>query len=184
MYSDRKETKIRGNMRERHSPWEEIHKIGRQTKKQCCGSGIFIPDPRSGFFHPGSRIQGQKDSGSWVKKIPDPASRFKKIPSPGCGLTRKNISIFNPKIVYKLSRIPDPDPDVLPIPDSGSTGQKGTGSRIQIRNTATKKKWKREEHRGFYSRTRKKPEEWDVQKGRTWRRPKERRTQCGTEKKK
>ncbi len=25
---------------------------------QCCGSGMFIPDPN--FFHPGSRIQGQK----------------------------------------------------------------------------------------------------------------------------
>jgi hypothetical protein len=27
--------------------------------------------------------------------------------------------------------IPDPDPDFLPIPDPGSRGQKGTGSRIQ-----------------------------------------------------
>jgi hypothetical protein len=26
--------------------------------------------------------------------------------------------------------IPDPDPDFLPIPDPGSRGQKGTGSRI------------------------------------------------------
>ncbi len=25
------------------------------SKKQCCGSGIFIPDPS--FFHPGSRIK-------------------------------------------------------------------------------------------------------------------------------
>jgi hypothetical protein len=25
----------------------------------------------------------------------------------------------------------DPDPDFLPIPDPGSRGQKGTGSRIQ-----------------------------------------------------
>jgi hypothetical protein len=29
-----------------------------------------------------------------------------------------------------------PDPDFLPIPDLGSRGQKGTESRIQIRNTA------------------------------------------------
>ncbi len=28
------------------------------------------------------------------------------------------------------SRIPDSDPDFLPIPDPGSRGQKGTGSRI------------------------------------------------------
>jgi hypothetical protein len=33
------------------------------------------------------------------------------------------------------SRIPDPDADFLPIPDPGSRGQKGTGSRIRIRNT-------------------------------------------------
>jgi hypothetical protein len=31
---------------------------------------MFIPDPN--FFHPGSRIQGQKDPGFRVKKIPDP----------------------------------------------------------------------------------------------------------------
>jgi hypothetical protein len=28
-----------------------------------------------------------------------------------------------------------PDPDFLPIPDPGTRGQKGTGSRIRIRNT-------------------------------------------------
>jgi hypothetical protein len=32
--------------------------------------------------------------------------------------------------------IPDPDPDFLPIPDPGSRGQKGTGSRIRIHHTA------------------------------------------------
>jgi hypothetical protein len=31
--------------------------------------------------------------------------------------------------------IPDPDPDFLPIPDLGSGGPKGTGSRIRILNT-------------------------------------------------
>jgi hypothetical protein len=31
--------------------------------------------------------------------------------------------------------IPDPDLDFLPTPDPGSRDQKGTGSRIQIRNT-------------------------------------------------
>jgi hypothetical protein len=31
----------------------------------------------------------------------------------------------------------DPDLDFLPIPDHGSRGQKGTGSRIRIRNTDT-----------------------------------------------
>jgi hypothetical protein len=55
--------------------------------RQCCGSGMFIPDPT--FFHPGSQIRN----------------------------------------------VPDPDADFLPIPDPGSRGQKGTGSRIRIRNT-------------------------------------------------
>jgi hypothetical protein len=32
--------------------------------KQCLGSGVFIPDPVSELFYPGSR----------VKKIPDPGS--------------------------------------------------------------------------------------------------------------
>jgi hypothetical protein len=32
--------------------------------------------------------------------------------------------------------IPDPDLDVLPIPDPGTRGKKGTESRIRIRNTA------------------------------------------------
>jgi hypothetical protein len=27
---------------------------------------MFISDPGSEFFFPGSRIQGQKDSGSWM----------------------------------------------------------------------------------------------------------------------
>ncbi len=31
--------------------------------------------------------------------------------------------------------IPDPDFDLLPIPDPGSRGFKGTGSRIRVRNT-------------------------------------------------
>ncbi len=61
---------------------------------------MFLTNPGSEFFHPGSR----------VKKIPDPAISVKE-------------SIFNPKIVSKLSEIwsgmftPDPDLDFLPIPD-------------------------------------------------------------------
>jgi hypothetical protein len=49
----------------------------------------------------------------------------------------KNLSILTQKIVSKLSEIgsglviPDPDPDFLPIPDPGSRGQKGAGSRIR-----------------------------------------------------
>jgi hypothetical protein len=46
-------------------------------------------------------------------------------------------------MVSKLSEIrsrlfiPDPDPDILPIPDPGSRGQKGTGSRILVPGSAT-----------------------------------------------
>jgi hypothetical protein len=61
--------------------------------KQCCGSGMFIPDPN--FFPPGSRIP--------IKEL--------------------KYRIVTQKIVTKLSEIgsgwfiPDPDPDFLPIPD-------------------------------------------------------------------
>ncbi len=34
------------------------------------------------------------------------------------------------------SEIRDPGPGKKPIPDPGSRGQKGTGSRIRVRNTA------------------------------------------------
>jgi hypothetical protein len=51
----------------------KLKKIIRQ--EQCCGSGIFISDPGSEFFHPGSR--------------------FKK--NPGSGSAAKNVRIFKPK---------------------------------------------------------------------------------------
>jgi hypothetical protein len=47
---------------------------------QCCESGMFIPDPGSEFFHPGSRIQGQK---YFVSRIRDPG--VKKAPDHGFG---------------------------------------------------------------------------------------------------
>jgi hypothetical protein len=50
------------------------------------------------------------------------------------------IELFTPKIVTKLSKIWiwDPGSEIRkkPIPDPGSWGQKGTGSRIRIHNTA------------------------------------------------
>jgi hypothetical protein len=62
------------------------------------------------------------------------------------GSASKNVSILTQKIVsnflsslkYHLgcsSRTRIPDPDFLSIPDPGSRGQKGIGSRIRIRNT-------------------------------------------------
>jgi hypothetical protein len=68
---------------------------------QCCGAGMFIPDPN--YFHLGSRIKGQKDS----------RIRFKEF------------KYLTQKIVCKLWEIrskifvPDPDLDFLPIPDPG-----------------------------------------------------------------
>ncbi len=60
------------------------------------------------------------------------------------GSTSKNLIILTQKKWFLSSRkydpgcssrISDPDPDFLPIPNPGSRGQKGTGSRIRVRNT-------------------------------------------------
>jgi hypothetical protein len=40
----------------------------QNSYKQCCGSGMFIPDPGSEFFHPGSLVK-DPESGSASKKI-------------------------------------------------------------------------------------------------------------------
>jgi hypothetical protein len=88
---------------------------------------MFIPDHGSKFFHPVSRIQGQKDSGSRIQ------------------IRIKEFQYFLPKQLFISSqkydpgcssriRIPDPDLDFTPILDPGSSSQKGTGSRI--RNTS------------------------------------------------
>ncbi len=72
--------------------------------KQCCGSGMFIPDPT--FFHPGSRIR--------TVSIPDPGSSSKNLSI----LTQKKSKKYDPGC---SSRIPDPDADFLPsrIPNPG-----------------------------------------------------------------
>ncbi len=96
---------------------------------QCCGSGMFIPDPGSDFF---------------PSRIPDPNC----LP-PGSRIRIKEFKYFNPKKTKKWflssrkydrgcsSRIPDPDADFLPIPDPDPGVKKGTGSRIRIRNTGS-----------------------------------------------
>ncbi len=77
-----------------------------------------------------------------------PGSRIRLFFHPGSELFPSRIRIkefkyFKPNKWFQSSRkydpgcsslILDPDPDFLPIPDPGSRGQKGTGSRI--RNTA------------------------------------------------
>ncbi len=82
--------------------------------------------PGSDFFHPGSRV--------------------KKIPWSGSASASKNLSVLTQKLFpcsrkydprrSSRIRILDPNLDFLPIPDPGSRGQKGTGSRIRIPNTA------------------------------------------------
>ncbi len=91
--------------------------------QQCCGSGMFIPDPN--FF---------------PSRIPDPGSKRFRIPDP---YPLQRIQVFlNQKIVSKLSElwsgmfIPDPDPGFGSwfFIHPGSRDQKGTRSRV--RNTA------------------------------------------------
>jgi hypothetical protein len=93
-------------------------------------------------------IRGVADPGClsrnfFPSRISDPGSEL----SPSRAQIRiEEFKYLNPKKKWFLSsrkydpgcssRIPDPDADFLPIPDPGSRGQKGTGSRIRIRNTA------------------------------------------------
>ncbi len=91
------------------SPGQKVfyfHKSRNIIFLQCCGSGIFIPDPI--FFHPGSRSE------FFPSRIPDP-----NFFHPGSA--SKNLSILPPETWFLTSRKYDlgPDPDVIPIPDPG-----------------------------------------------------------------
>ncbi len=130
-------------------------------KNQCCGSGMFIPDPDfypSRIPDPGSRITdpGSKNSNKregWKKicchtflcshkfhKIVNYFS-FEVFKKKIWANFQRIIELFNQKIVSKLTKIwvwdRDPRSGIRkkPIPDPGSRGQKGIGSRIRIRNT-------------------------------------------------
>ncbi len=79
------------------------------TTSQCCGSGMFVPDPN--LFHP------------WSEFIPS-RIRIYSFPNPNFfhpGSASKNLSILTQNIVSNLSeiwpRVFVPDPDFfLPIP--------------------------------------------------------------------
>jgi hypothetical protein len=74
---------------------------------QCCGSGLFIPDPGSDFFP------------SW---IPDPGSELSPSRIPDPGSSSKNLSILTPKKPKKWflsSKKYDPGCSSW-IPDPGS----------------------------------------------------------------
>jgi hypothetical protein len=74
---------------------------GRETF-QCCGSGMFIPDPT--FFHPGSELSPSRIRIKEFKYfIPKKWFLSSKKYDPGCS-SRIRMLTFYP------SRIPDPDP--------------------------------------------------------------------------
>jgi hypothetical protein len=54
-----------------------LNKFAYEILDQCCGSKMFVPDPVSEVFHPGSRV--------------------KKLTDPEFGSAAKNLSISNPK---------------------------------------------------------------------------------------
>ncbi len=109
-----------------------------------CISRILI------FTHPGSRISdpGSKNSNKreWWKKIfchtflcSDKFHKIVNYFSFEMLNFQRAIELFTQKIVTKLSKIRvwDPGSEIRkkPILDPRSRGQKGTGSRIRIRNT-------------------------------------------------
>ncbi len=95
---------------------------------------MFIPDPGSWFLpipSPGSRIP---DLGS---RIPDLGSR---IPDPKTATKErgeKKIYVIPFYVATNFTKLWS-EIRKKPIPDTGSRGQKGTGSRIRIRNYARK----------------------------------------------
>jgi hypothetical protein len=118
---------------------------------QCCGSGMFIPDPGSWFLpipDPGSRIPDPKTATKerGKKKLNVKpfyvATKFNKIVNYFSFevLKKKIWANFQRILPKKLSKssskyglgIRDPRSGIRkkPIPDPGSRGQKGTGSRI------------------------------------------------------
>jgi hypothetical protein len=119
---------------------------------QCCGSGMFIPDPGSRIPDPGSKNSNKREM--WKKischtflcshkfhKIVNYFS-FEVLKKKIWANFQKIIELFTKKIVKKLLKIWSWDPGSgirkKPIPDPGSRGQKAPnpGSRIRIRNTA------------------------------------------------
>jgi hypothetical protein len=66
-YVDRKGT-LEGNVvASNKSGISWLHYTVQYIYFQCRGSGMFMHDPGSEFFHPGSQMQDQKDSGSQIR---------------------------------------------------------------------------------------------------------------------
>jgi hypothetical protein len=77
---------------------------------------MFIPDPESDFFHPGSKVY----------KIPDPGSASKNLSILILNFDTKNLSIFILNFDTKFSKIragmfiPDPGSGFFPFRIPGS----------------------------------------------------------------
>jgi hypothetical protein len=138
--------------------------LRKKPKMQCCGSGMFIPDPRSRiliFTHPGSQISdpGSKNSKKreeWnkicchtffcshkVRKIEN--YFFSEMLKEKFGPISKNYITFYPKSCHSAlknmglgSGIRDPGSgkNLFWIPDPGVKKAPDPGSWIRIRNTA------------------------------------------------
>ncbi len=113
---------------------------------------MFIPDPGSWFLpipDPESKNSNKREG--WKKiwchtflcshkfhKIVHYFS-FEVLKKKIWANFQRIIEIFSQKIVTKLSKVwvwdPGSGKNLFRIPDPGSRGQKGTGSRIRIRNT-------------------------------------------------
>jgi hypothetical protein len=127
--------------------------------KQCCGSGMFIPDPGSeffqsripdpNFFHPGSRICIKEFKYINPKKWFITSRKY----DPGCS-SRIRILIFNPSRIpgsKKGTGIPDPQhwhPKV----------QKGTGSRIRNTGIQGSKRHRIQDPQHWYPGVKKAPD--------------------------
>jgi hypothetical protein len=116
-----------------------VHDTG--TVVQCCGTGMFIPDPS--FFHLGSGIRIKELKYFNPKKmvsnsIADPDQRSGAFLTPGSGIPNPYLNIPDPQHWFLSSRKYDPGCSsrirILIFTLPGSRGQKGTGSRIRISN--------------------------------------------------
>ncbi len=85
------------------------HKVGRFFY-QCCGSGMFLPDHGSEFFHPGSMF----------KKIPDPYPHqriLKYFKAKKLFLSPWKNDLGCSSLIPCPDLFPIPDPEVKKVPD-------------------------------------------------------------------
>ncbi len=131
-------------------PWYVRYRVcTRETSKDLFAPGYPNTGPHSPL-----RLQGVRAVlrirhvylGSRIRifssRIPDPGSKRFRIPDPGSVSASKNLSIstqINVLQIWSGMFIPDPLPGsgswFFIHHDPGSRGQKGTASRIRIRNT-------------------------------------------------